>query len=139
VEKLWTARANPVEKLTTKNYLWPDRGEDLTSGGMWTTPSWRVSLDHSCHPRRIERSTLTHPATTDVTVHCFEEFIGERAFVIEVTDAGNRWRAQLRRRPGVPTAMMPFYGASPAEAAHRLIDWMRRAHDRQLAAAAPRG
>jgi hypothetical protein len=57
VEKLWTARANPVEKLTTKKYLWPDRGEDLTSGGMWTAPSWRVSLDHSCHPRRIERST----------------------------------------------------------------------------------
>ena len=48
------------------------------------------------------------------------------------TDAGNRWRAQLRRRPGVPTAMMPFYGASPAEAAHRLIDWMRRAHERQM-------
>jgi len=44
----------------------------------------------------------------------------------------------LRRRPGVPTAMMPFYGASPAEAAHRLIDWMRRAHDRQLAVATPR-
>jgi hypothetical protein len=31
VEKLWTAGANPVEKLTTKKYLWPDRGEDLTS------------------------------------------------------------------------------------------------------------
>ena len=33
--------------------------------------------------------------------------------------------------------MMPFYGASPAEAAHRLIDWMRRAHERQMAVAAP--
>ena len=76
--------------------------------------------------------------THDVTVHCFEEFIGERAFEIEVTDAGNRWRAQLRRRPGVPTAMMPFYGASPAEAAHRLIEWMRRAHERQLALSTPR-
>jgi hypothetical protein len=72
-----------------------------------------------------------------VTVHCFEEFIGERAFEIEVMDAGNRWRAQLRRRPGVPTAMMPFYGASPAEAAHRLIDWMRRAHERQMQASSP--
>ena len=75
---------------------------------------------------------------TTLTVHCFEEIIGERAFEIEVTDAGNQWRAQLRRRPGVPTAMMPFYGESPAEAAHRLIDWMRRAHDRQLAVATPR-
>jgi hypothetical protein len=66
-----------------------------------------------------------------VIVHCFEETIGERAYEIEVTDAGNRWRAQLRRLPGIPTAMMPFYGASPAEAAHRLADWMRRAHQRQ--------
>ena len=72
-----------------------------------------------------------------MTVHCFEEIIGERAFEIEVTDAGNRWRAQLRRRPGIPTAMMPFYGASPAEAARRLIDWMRRAHERQMTAARP--
>jgi hypothetical protein len=131
VEKLWTARANPVEKLTTKKYLWPDRGGDLTSGGMWTAPSWPASLDPTHRERRIQRS-VCFTQHTDVTVHCFEEFIGERAFVIEVTDAGNRWRAQLRRRPGVPTAMMPFYGESPAEAAHRLIDWMRRAHERKV-------
>jgi hypothetical protein len=105
---------------------------------MWTAPSWRASLDHSLEARRIVRST-GFTQHTHVTVHCFEEFIGERAFVIEVTDAGNRWRAQLRRRPGVPTAMMPFYGASPAEAAHRLLDWMRRAHERQRAAALPPG
>ena len=138
MEKLWTARANPVEKLTTKKYLWPDRGEDLTSGGMWTASSWRASLDPTRDARRIHHSVLLHPAHTDVTTHCFEEFIGDRAFEIEVTDAGNRWRAQLRRRPGVPTAMMPFYGESPAEAAHRLLDWMRRAHARQLAAVVPR-
>jgi hypothetical protein len=136
VENLWTPGAKPVEKLTTKNYFWPDRGVDPAAGGLWTAPSWRASLDHSWHARRIERST-SHSQHTILTVHCFEEFIGERAFVIEVTDAGNRWRAQLRRRPGVPTAMMPFYGTSPAEAAHRLMDWMRRAHERQLAAAAP--
>jgi hypothetical protein len=57
VEKLWTARVNPVEKLTTKKYLWPDRAEDLTFGGMWTAPSRRASLDHSWRARRIERST----------------------------------------------------------------------------------
>jgi hypothetical protein len=69
-----------------------------------------------------------------VTVHSFEETIGERLYEIEVTAAGNRWRAQLRRRPGIPTAMMPFYGDSPAEAAHRLVGWMTRAHQRQAAA-----
>jgi len=63
-----------------------------------------------------------------VNVHHFEETIGERAYEIEVTATGNRWRAQLMRRPGIPTAMMPFYGESPAEAATRLFDWMRRAH-----------
>ena len=125
-----------MEKLTTKKYLWPDRGEDLTSGGLWTEPSRPASLDPTPDGRRIQRSVCFIQHTTHVTVHCFEEFIGERAFVIEVTDAGNRWRAQLRRRPGVPTAMMPFYGESPAEAAHRLMDWMRRAHERQLAAQA---
>ena len=59
-----------------------------------------------------------------MTVHCFEEFIGGRLYEIEVTAAGTRWRAQLRRRPGVPTAMMPFYGESPAEAAQRLTEWL---------------
>ena len=96
-----------------------------------------LRFDLTGRERRILRS-VCFTQHTHVTVHCFEEFIGERAFEIEVTDAGNRWRAQLRRRPGVPTAMMPFYGASPAEAAHRLMDWMRRAYERQLAAATPR-
>ena len=54
-----------------------------------------------------------------VTVHRFEETIGGRLYEIEVTPAGPRWRAQLRRRPGVPTAMMPFYGETPPEAAQR--------------------
>jgi hypothetical protein len=57
VENLWMARAKPVEKLTTKKYLWPDRGLDPTSGGMWTPPSRGASLDHSGVERRIERST----------------------------------------------------------------------------------
>ena len=90
----------------------------------------------ACVGSFLRRDSHTH---TTLTVHCFEEIIGERAFEIEVTDAGNRWRAQLRRRPGIPTAMMPFYGASPAEAARRLIDWMRRAHERQVAAAPTTG
>jgi len=73
-----------------------------------------------------------------VTVHRFEEVIGERTYEIEVTATGDRWRAQLRRRPGLCTAMMPFYGASPAEAADRLTGWLRLAHQRQAPIAAPR-
>ncbi len=72
-----------------------------------------------------------------MTVHRFEETIGGRAYHIEVMPAGPRWRAQLQRRPGVPTAMMPFYGASPPEAAQRLTDWLTMAHAR-MAGTPPR-
>lgn len=49
----------------------------------------------------------------------------------------DRWRAHIVRIPGVPTAMMPFYGPTPGEAARLLCDWLTRAYAR--AAAAPPG
>lgn len=67
---------------------------------------------------------------THVTVYRFDEIIGGRAYQIEVTLVSNRWRAQLCRRPGVPTAMMPFYGQTPAEAARQLAQWLTLAHAR---------
>ena len=70
-------------------------------------------------------------------VHRFEETIGGREYEIEVTPVSNRWRAQLRRRPGMPTAMMPFYGTTPAEAARQLTQWLELAHRRRLAPALP--
>jgi len=63
-----------------------------------------------------------------VTVHRFDEVIGGRSYQIEVMPVSNRWRAQLRRRPGVPTAMMPFYGQTPDEAARQLAQWLALAH-----------
>ena len=75
--------------------------------------------------------TLTQ-STTSVTVHRFEETIGGRAYQIEVTPVSNRWRAQLRRMPGTPTAMMPFYGPTPDEAARLLTQWLLLAHRRQI-------
>jgi hypothetical protein len=66
----------------------------------------------------------------NVTVHRFQETIGGRLYEIEATAAGPRWRAQLRRRPGIPTAMMPFYGDTPPEAAQRLTEWLTLAHAR---------
>ena len=75
--------------------------------------------------------------------HLFEQTIGGRAYQIEVTRVSNRWRAQLRRGPGMPTAMMPFYGPTPDEAAQHLSQWLALAHERFAAAAAavaqPRG
>ena len=42
----------------------------------------------------------------------------------------------MPRIPGVPTALMPFYGSTPADAARLLCEWLTRAHQR---AAAPPG
>ena len=57
-------------------------------------------------------------------------------YQIEVTPVSDRWRAQLRRTAGMPTAMMPFYGPSPDEAARQLAEWLALAHRRVAVAAA---
>jgi hypothetical protein len=65
-----------------------------------------------------------------VVVHRFEESIAGRAYLIEVAPvAKDRWRACIVRMPGVPTALMPFYGATPDEAARSLTGWLARAHE----------
>jgi len=62
-------------------------------------------------------------------VHRFQESIAGRAYLIEVKAVSrDRWRAYLVRLPGVPTALMPFYGPTPADAAQQLSDWLTRAH-----------
>jgi hypothetical protein len=60
-----------------------------------------------------------------VTVHLYEEKIAGRTYQIEVSPvSASRWRAQIARRPGMPTSMMPFYGQTPDEAAQRLSKWL---------------
>lgn len=63
-------------------------------------------------------------------IHRFQETIGGRTYDIEVTLVSNRWRAQIRRTPGVPTALMPFYGQTPDEAAQQLSKWLMLANRR---------
>jgi len=64
-------------------------------------------------------------------VHRFEESIAGRPYLIEVAPVSkDRWRAHIVRIPGVPTALMPFYGPTPIEAARQLCDWLTRAHAR---------
>ena len=64
-------------------------------------------------------------------VHRFEESIAGRLYLIEVKAVSNdRWSANIVRVPGVPTALMPFYGPTPREAARQLSDWLARAHAR---------
>lgn len=55
------------------------------------------------------------------------ETINGRPYVIELQHVGvNQWRAQLARREAT-TALMPFYGATPDEAAALLKRWLVRA------------
>jgi hypothetical protein len=72
-------------------------------------------------------------------VHRFEETIGGRTYLIEVTPTDQRWRAYIVRVPGVPTALMPFYGTTPDQAAASLLDWLTRAHARAACSTKPAG
>lgn len=61
--------------------------------------------------------------------HRFERTIGGQAYVIEASPVqADRWRAQIARRPGMPSALMPFYGSTPDEAATRLERWLALTH-----------
>ena len=71
-------------------------------------------------------------------VHRFEESIAGRLYQIEVKSvSADRWRAYIVRIPGVPTALMPFYGRTPSEAAHLLCEWLTQAHGRTAKSPGP--
>ena len=72
------------------------------------------------------------------SVHRFAESIAGRDYLIEVANVSkDRWRACIVRIPGVPTALMPFYGTTPADAAHQLCEWLTRAHARAANPSSP--
>jgi len=67
----------------------------------------------------IQSSSLT------VTNQIFEEHIAGRTYQIEVSPvSAERWRAQIVRRPGIQTSLMPFYGKTPEDAARELSNWL---------------
>lgn len=58
-------------------------------------------------------------------IHRYEEEIAGRTYHIEVHAVSQeQWRAKLARRPGMPTALMPFYGSTPELAARELTNWL---------------
>ena len=62
-------------------------------------------------------------------LHRFEKTINGRAYEIEVSAIRpDRWRAYLVTYTGGTTALMPFYGCTPSEAADLLIGFLTRAH-----------
>ncbi len=70
-----------------------------------------------------------------MTTHRYEQIIGGRVYRIEAACVhANKWRAQIVRIPGMPTALMPFYGPTPDEAARQLTNWLMRLHHNPPAA-----
>jgi len=65
--------------------------------------------------------------------HRFEREIGGQLYVIEASPVHtDRWRAQIARKPGMSSALMPFYGSTPDDAASRLFKWLALAHHAPL-------
>ena len=132
VENLWMTRAKPVDNLTTEIFL----SRDLPGlhGSRTCARGLRDPLRLIVRRVSVESpfDALFFRTNTYVIVHRFEETIGGRAYQIEVTAVNDRWRAQLRRTPGMPTAMMPFYGQTPDEAARQLAQWLTLANRRQV-------
>lgn len=64
-----------------------------------------------------------------MTTRRFAETINGQGYEIEVLAVRpDRWRADLVRMGAGPTALMPFYGRTPDEAARQLVNWLARAH-----------
>ena len=81
-------------------------------------------------PHNPKRNDPIRPVSI-IPTHQFHELIAGRPYLIEVSAvADDRWRAYIVRIPGVPTALMPFYGPTPDEAAGQLREWLTRAHER---------
>jgi hypothetical protein len=129
-------RAFPVERLWRKNFF-SKRASGFYAPSPVRRVSSPVSLD-SCASILIihafQTLTLNEKSglrTVSSAVHRFQESIAGRPYLIEVAAvSANCWRAYIVRLPGVPTALMPFYGPTPDEAASLLRDWLRRAHER---------
>lgn len=78
------------------------------------------------------------PFAVHTIVQRFEESIAGRAYQFEVSAVDpDRFRASIVKAPGVPTALMPFYGVTADAAVRQLREWLTRAHSR-VQASAPR-
>jgi hypothetical protein len=135
VENLLMFGAKAVERATAKYFLRVVSVESEGYGRPVDAPSRLPSLDRGHDERKNARAPLQlfSPGVELVPnlVQQFQESIGGRAYLIEVAPiAPGRWRAYLARVPGVPTALMPFYGQTADEAAGLLTDWLNRAHRR---------
>ena len=126
MENLWIDRGKPVDLPTMKkssSTFWPETG-DRTNGRRASYAASLVSRNRPCESLSSFAACSTRHAHLTVT-HRYEQHIAGRTYQIEVRPVAHaRWRAQIARLPGMPTSMMPFYGATPDEAAQELSRWL---------------
>jgi hypothetical protein len=73
----------------------------------------------------LDPDSTIHRIVASVNVLRYEEQIAGRTYFIEVSCvSATEWRAQIARRPGMSSSMMPFYGQTPEEAAKQLSKWL---------------
>ena len=132
VEDVLKSCVSLVKNPTTFKHFLPESFEVLGGSELLTASSRIPSLDGICERDRILRSLDGLPQLQrvgNVTSHRFEEIINGRLYEIEVSAVqSDRWRAYLVSLNGGTTALMPFYGSTPLEAAELLIGWLTRAH-----------
>ena len=128
--------AKPVEILLNKIFSWRRSARIAAPApcGRSLRDPLRLIAARG-HIQSSPLSTASHfsRTTKHVNVHRFQATIGGRLYQIEVTPVGNRWRAQLQRTHGMPTAMMPFYRPTHDAAAQELTHWLEIANRRAQA------
>jgi hypothetical protein len=140
VEILWKNRASPVDAVSAqkKDRVSTQAFRPAGACGARFVGSFACMGGPAAQEWRLFRNRFEAPTSTAVSsppspirtpVQRFDETIGGRRYQIEVSAvSSNRWRAQIVRAPGVPTAMMPFYGATPDAAAGQLSAWLALAY-----------
>jgi hypothetical protein len=84
-----------------------------------------------CENGAVNRRTIRPRILVTDVVHRFEESIAGVPYLIEVAAVSpDRWSAYIVRVPGARSALMPFYGRTPDEAAGLLTEWLKRAYQR---------
>jgi hypothetical protein len=133
VENLLMFGENPVDRSTSK-YFSRSGLEKIGRCSIVHAPSCLPSL--VCDAATTENAQASpkhrrHSKLVTNAIHRFEQSIAGRLYQIEVAPVTqDRWRAYIVRIPGVPTALMPFYGRTPDEAAGLLTEWLSRAYQR---------
>src|SRR5262245_33229432 len=138
--------AFPVDGLSSKNIFTSIFSGHRDGRARVREFSRRASLASRRRVRTIHGAPINNQSSqirlghVNTAVHHFEEVIAGRPYSIEVIAvAKDRWRAYVVRIPGVPNAMMPFYGTTPDKAAAELRQWLTRAYERAGSPARPAG